>query len=170
VARRPLERERVCLDGGRRTTQLMRDSLGCASPIMRKRIATTVCALAAAAAAACTSAPNPSTPPSPLVDLPSVPWTVDEPPKPLAEIAPTYPATLRKAHAKGRVVFRYVIDEQGLPDMKTFTILSSPHPEFSEAVKAVVQVWLFAPARNHGVPVRVLVQQWVDFSPPPRSH
>jgi hypothetical protein len=28
VARRPLERERVCLDGGRRTTQLMRDSLG----------------------------------------------------------------------------------------------------------------------------------------------
>jgi hypothetical protein len=28
VARRPLERERVYLDGGRRTTQLMRDSLG----------------------------------------------------------------------------------------------------------------------------------------------
>jgi hypothetical protein len=28
VARRPLEREQVYLDGGRRTTQLMRDSLG----------------------------------------------------------------------------------------------------------------------------------------------
>jgi hypothetical protein len=28
VARRPLERERIGLDGGRRTTQLMRDSLG----------------------------------------------------------------------------------------------------------------------------------------------
>jgi ankyrin repeat protein len=28
MARRPLERERICLDGGRRTTQLMRDSLG----------------------------------------------------------------------------------------------------------------------------------------------
>jgi len=28
VARRPLEEEEVCLDGGRRTTQLMRDSLG----------------------------------------------------------------------------------------------------------------------------------------------
>ena len=28
MARRPLEREQVCLDGGRRTTQLMRDSLG----------------------------------------------------------------------------------------------------------------------------------------------
>jgi len=28
VARRPLEREQICLDGGRRTTQLMRDSLG----------------------------------------------------------------------------------------------------------------------------------------------
>ena len=28
MARRPPERERICLDGGRRTTQLMRDSLG----------------------------------------------------------------------------------------------------------------------------------------------
>ena len=28
MARRPLEKEGICLDGGRRTTQLMRDSLG----------------------------------------------------------------------------------------------------------------------------------------------
>jgi hypothetical protein len=28
---KPLERELVCLDGGRRTTQLMRDSLGSAT-------------------------------------------------------------------------------------------------------------------------------------------
>ena len=28
MARRPLEKEDLCLDGGRRTTQLMRDSLG----------------------------------------------------------------------------------------------------------------------------------------------
>jgi len=39
VARRPLEREQVYLDGGRRTTQLMRDSLGSAtsdpSPIVQ---------------------------------------------------------------------------------------------------------------------------------------
>ncbi len=28
MARRPLEREPICLDGGRRTPQLMRDSLG----------------------------------------------------------------------------------------------------------------------------------------------
>ena len=31
MARRPLEREQVCLDGGRRTTQLMRDSLASAA-------------------------------------------------------------------------------------------------------------------------------------------
>jgi len=36
VARRPLEREEVYLDGGRRTTQLMRDSLG-SSPTMALR-------------------------------------------------------------------------------------------------------------------------------------
>jgi hypothetical protein len=33
VARRPLEKEQVHLDGGRRTTQLMRDSLGRACPV-----------------------------------------------------------------------------------------------------------------------------------------
>jgi hypothetical protein len=33
VARRPLEGERICLDGGRRTTQLMRDSLGIQGPL-----------------------------------------------------------------------------------------------------------------------------------------
>ena len=38
MARRPLEKEPVCLDGGRRTTQLMRDSLGGATHIeMTKR-------------------------------------------------------------------------------------------------------------------------------------
>jgi len=31
VARRPLEREQIYLDGGRRTMQLMRDSLGSGS-------------------------------------------------------------------------------------------------------------------------------------------
>ena len=35
MARRPLERERISLDGGRRTTQLMRDSLG--SMLMTQR-------------------------------------------------------------------------------------------------------------------------------------
>jgi hypothetical protein len=35
VARRPLKRELVCLDGGRRTTQLMRDSLGANRPLGR---------------------------------------------------------------------------------------------------------------------------------------
>jgi Domain of unknown function (DUF4431) len=45
VARRPLDRERVYLDGGRRTTQLMRDSLGSASPRCHLRSACVVLAL-----------------------------------------------------------------------------------------------------------------------------
>jgi len=36
VVRRPLEREQVCLDGGRRTTQLMRDSLGGVMRVVRE--------------------------------------------------------------------------------------------------------------------------------------
>jgi hypothetical protein len=38
VARRPLEREGICLDGGRRTTQLMRDSLGGPTTPMASRL------------------------------------------------------------------------------------------------------------------------------------
>ena len=41
MARRPLERERVCLDGGRRTTQLMRDSLGSADELTMKQVLST---------------------------------------------------------------------------------------------------------------------------------
>ena len=37
MARRPLEREQVYLDGGRRTTQLMRDSLGGSVEVILKR-------------------------------------------------------------------------------------------------------------------------------------
>jgi hypothetical protein len=37
VARRPLERERISLDGGRRTTQLMRHSLGSGSEFLTMR-------------------------------------------------------------------------------------------------------------------------------------
>ena len=42
MARRPLEREQVYLDGGRRTTQLMRDSLGSTAHTMTLRILVTV--------------------------------------------------------------------------------------------------------------------------------
>jgi len=52
VARRPLEREGVCLDGGRRTTQLMRDSLGgTRTPLMRYLIPPLMAALLHACAA-----------------------------------------------------------------------------------------------------------------------
>jgi TonB family protein len=131
---------------------------------MHMRTATFASVLVALTAfEACSSAPKRPAPLSPLLEPLSAPWLVDEPPKPLAIINPSYPPSLRRSHAKGRVWFLYVIDSLGVPDMTTFTIVSSPRPEFSEAVKAAVQAWLFAPARKHGVPVRVLVRQWVDF-------
>ena len=46
MARRPLERERIYLDGGRRTTQLMRDSLGSAIPMAPEKTSAQEMALA----------------------------------------------------------------------------------------------------------------------------
>jgi hypothetical protein len=58
VARRPLERERIYLDGGRRTTQLMRDSLGGCTDKMR----TLALLILASACAAGTLTPIPTPP------------------------------------------------------------------------------------------------------------
>ena len=48
MARRPLEREQLSLDGGRRTTQLMRDSLGSRALQMRRFLSLLLCVVPAA--------------------------------------------------------------------------------------------------------------------------
>jgi len=86
-------------------------------------------------------------------------------------IAPTprYPAALKGTRKGGDVLAQYVVDENGLVDMTTFTALKSSSPEFTAAVKAVLPMWRFTPASVGGKSVKQLVQQAFEFSGPPSS-
>lgn len=71
--------------------------------------------------------------------------------------APVYPELLRAARVEGDVRTTFVIDVNGRADMRTFRILWSSHPRFSEAVTRAVPAARFVPAEIGGKPVR----QWV---------
>ena len=79
-------------------------------------------------------------------------------------VPPRYPGAMRAARQEGEVLVQYVVDERGQPRMETFMVITSPHPDFSQAVRRTVTTMTFYPAELAGQRVRQLVQQPFRFS------
>lgn len=77
--------------------------------------------------------------------------------------APAYPPELLRANVQGYISARYVVDTTGTADVETFTVLFASHPLFVQAVRDVLPLMHFEPARLHGRKVRQLVQQQFTF-------
>ncbi len=77
--------------------------------------------------------------------------------------APAYPDALRANGTEGEVCARFVVDESGRVDMKTFEIISASSPAFSAAVRNAVQRARFQPAEAAGRRVAQLVEQRFQF-------
>jgi protein TonB len=77
--------------------------------------------------------------------------------------APSYPASLLAAHIQGFVNAQYVVDTSGRADTATFHVMESTNPEFVSAVKDVLPLMRFQPAKIGSVKVRQLVQQQFSF-------
>ena len=77
MARRPLEGEQIYLDGGRRTTQLMRDSLG-GVPLTRVTMRTLHNVLRLLVVGLPIGCNNPAGPPLTSIDQLTGAWTMDE--------------------------------------------------------------------------------------------
>ena len=92
------------------------------------------------------------------VDVPALPL-------PGAVPVPAYPDALRAAHTAGRVVAEFVVDELGRPDETTFGVVSATHPDFADAVAAVLPTARFSPAARRGRAVRQVVHLPVLFDP-----
>lgn len=75
-----------------------------------------------------------------------------------------YPDELRKANVEGVVVAQFVVDTNGRYSDRTFKVLSSTNPRFSEAVKNALPTMRFMPATIDGKPVRQLLEQPFTFS------
>jgi TonB family protein len=75
-----------------------------------------------------------------------------------------YPQVLLDAGIEGRVVVEAVIDTLGRVEPKSLKIVSSANPGFVQAAKNFMLGALFRPGRMHGLAVRVLVNQPVEFN------
>lgn len=77
--------------------------------------------------------------------------------------APVYPAALLAAHIQGFVNAQYVVDTTGFADTVTFHVMESTNPEFTAAVRNVLPLMRFQPAKIGSLKVRQLVQQQFSF-------
>jgi TonB family protein len=72
---------------------------------------------------------------------------------------PRYP--IQVAHVGGEVRIRFMVDAVGRPMLTTVSVVSSPDPLLTAAVKNVVPRMRFEPARTEG-PDSKPVSEWVE--------
>jgi len=80
---------------------------------------------------------------------------LDQRPVARVQVAPTYPASLRRKEITGTVNISFVVDERG--DVQSARVVSSDHNGLEEPALAAVRKWKFQPGRKAGraVPVRL---------------
>jgi protein TonB len=77
--------------------------------------------------------------------------------------APAYPPALLAARIQGFVNAQYVVDTTGFADTTTFIVMEATNPEFVKAVRNVLPLMRFQPAKIGSIKVRQLVQQQFSF-------
>lgn len=75
-----------------------------------------------------------------------------------------YPPLLRAARVEGTVLASFVVDEEGLIEMRTFKVLKSDHDAFTDAVRDALPAMRFQAAEVDGRRVKQLVQQPFVFN------
>ncbi len=77
-----------------------------------------------------------------------------------------YPPMLRSAEVEGTVLASFVVDELGVVDLSTFTVVKADHELFTRAVRTALLEMRFVPAEVGGRKVKQLVQQPFVFRIP----
>jgi TonB family protein len=92
-------------------------------------------------------------------------YQVDKPVSPgQGNRAPRYPDILRTANVEGSVLAQFIVDENGMADSTSFTVLRSTHELFTNAVLSTITSFRFNPAELGGRRVKQLVQMPFQFS------
>jgi protein TonB len=89
---------------------------------------------------------------------------VEEAPTLLSAAPLVYPPLLRQAGIHGTVVVQAVVDTAGRVVPASIKIVRTPHPGFEASARQWVLSALFRPARIQGRPVRVLVNQPLNYA------
>jgi protein TonB len=87
---------------------------------------------------------------------------LDEPPRPLANLPPSYPAQAHMRRVEGHVTLEYIVAADG---SVTGIQVTDSHPPgvFDRAAVNAVQRWRFHPGIRNGAAVSTRVQQRLNF-------
>lgn len=77
----------------------------------------------------------------------------------------TYPAELVHERLIGFVLMQYVVDEHGVVEPESISVVSSTHPLFSASAARALRGAVYKPATRAGKPVRQVVLQPFSFVP-----
>ena len=87
---------------------------------------------------------------------------VDQPPALLSSVTPDYPEAARDRGIEGVVLLEIVIAKSGNVEDDVRVLESIP--SLDQAAITAVRRWRFSPGRDHGLPVRVLLQIPLRFT------
>lgn len=88
--------------------------------------------------------------------------TVDDPPKPVQQVAMEYPSSAKRQGVEGYVTLSLLISDRG--DVERVRVLeSNPPGVFDQAATQALRQWQFQPARYQGEAVRVWARQRIRF-------
>jgi protein TonB len=77
-------------------------------------------------------------------------------PEAVSQVAPAYPAELRKAKVEGVVTLVFVLDETGRVEEPR--VENSSRPEFEKPALEAIRKWRFSPGQKDGQPVRTYIR------------
>ena len=92
---------------------------------------------------------------------------VDTParPDPMSLVHPVYPDSLFDRGVAGKVLSEFVVSAAGEVVMETFSVVTTSHEAFGEAVRRAIRLQRYTPAIRSGKAVPQVVQQPFDFVP-----
>ncbi|MBL9136019.1 MAG: energy transducer TonB [Verrucomicrobiales bacterium] len=82
-------------------------------------------------------------------------------PEPVSQVAPTYPAELRKAKIEGTVTLVFLLSEEGR--VEDPRVEASSRPEFEKPAVEAVKRWRFKPGMKDGQAVRTHMRLPIRF-------
>src|SRR5205085_1912516 len=78
-------------------------------------------------------------------------------------VRPRYPDALRAANVEGDVLAQFIVDETGTVDPRTFRVLRTTDPQFTDAVRQALPMMRFNPAEAGGRHVKQLLTMPFTF-------
>ena len=86
---------------------------------------------------------------------------LEKKPEPTSQVAPAYPADLRKAKIEGVVTLLFLLNEEGR--VEDARVENSSRPEFEKPALDAIRKWRFRPGMKDGQAVRTYLRMPMRF-------